>query len=397
MKVLFLTSRLPYPPYRGDKLKIWNLIRQVARRHEVILLSFIQDASEIELAEALRPYCEEVRLVRLPLWRSGMNCAQAALSRVPFQVAYFRSLRMRRELRAAIERHKPNLIHTHLIRLAPYTAGLGSIPRVLDMTDAVSLYLRRFRESQRNPLKKELLNLELKRMVAFEPEIARFDRVLVCSDVDREALLATVPDARIDLLYNGIDVETFAPRDGECPEENRIIFTGNMSYFPNADAARYLVREIFPRIKARVQGAKLYLVGQKPPSSVRSLASSDVTVTGFVEDIRAEYLKSAVAVSPVRFGAGTLNKILEPLSLGVPVVATSQGTSGLGLKEGEDILIADDPERFAGAVVRVLQDPGMRARMSERSARSVRSRFSWDAIGKTLLEIYDSITKGAKV
>lgn len=392
MRILFLTSRFPYPPYRGDKLKIFNLIRQLSARHEIMLLSFIQNRSEEQWVPELRKYCAQVRVRHLPTVRSLGNCLMAVASRKPFQVAYFCSATMRRDVDEAIREFRPAVIHTHLIRMAPYAADLKQAVRVVDLTDAVSLYLRRFAGIQRNPIKRLALHMELYRMSRFESVIAKFDRALVCSSIDRDALQATVPNAQIRIMENGVDLSAFAPRrDGEQSEPRRVIFTGNMSYYPNADGARFLAQEIFPLVRAEVPDARLYIVGQRPPQSVRALAGDGILVTGFVEDIRAEYLRSAVAVSPIRFGAGTLNKILEPLALGVPVVATSCGTEGLGLLPGRDLLVAEDAKGLAFHIIRVLTDPVLQRGLAEAGPQSVRARFGWEAIATTLENVYGEI------
>jgi glycosyltransferase involved in cell wall biosynthesis len=334
LRILFLTSRLPYPPHRGDKLKIWNLISQLSARHEITLLSFIQDRSEAQWLGALKEHCNEVHVVHHPTWKSVLSCVGALTTNTPFQVAYFSSARMRHLLAETIRRVQPDVIHTHLIRMAPYTSGIVSVPRVLDMTDAVSLYLTRFREAMHNPLMRTLVGWELGRIDRFEMILKKFDRGLVCSETDREFLAKRVPSARIDCLPNGVDLRTFSDDGSAVREPHRIILTGNMNYYPNADAAMFLVKDIFPIIKARIPDARLFLVGQNPPARVRALASADVIVTGYVEKIQLEYLKSSVAVSSVRFGAGTLNKVLEPLALGVPVVTSPIGAEGLQLRHG---------------------------------------------------------------
>jgi glycosyltransferase involved in cell wall biosynthesis len=195
----------------------------------------------------------------------------------------------------------------------------------------------------------------------------------------------------LSLLPNGVDLETFSSPAPPSPEPGRIIFTGNLSYFPNVDAACFLVREILPKIQKDVPTVKVYIVGQNPSSKVRALAGRDVIVTGYVDDIRAEYLKSSVAVSPVRFGAGTLNKVLEPLALGVPVVTTSIGLEGLCLEPGNDLLVADTAEKFAGAVTRLLTNDGDRMSMAARASEKVRARFSWEKIARDLEQIYEEI------
>lgn len=392
MHILFLTSRLPYPPHRGDKLKIFNLMTRLSRRHRLTLLSFIQDPHEEEYLPELRRFCSHIHLVHHPRWKSLAHCLGALPSSRPFQVAWYRSRLMQSTLAEVLASDPPDLVHTHLIRMAPYMETTGSWPRVLDLTDAVSLYLERFLGQERHPLKRMLLREELRRMRNFEPVIASYDRALVCSDTDRGVLQARCPEATLGLLYNGVDVELFPIRTTE-PSRPHLIFTGNMSYFPNADAAQRLVREIFPRIRAVIPDATLSIVGGNPPASVRALAGNGVAVTGFVEDIRAEYADSQVALSPVRFGAGTLNKVLEPLAMGLPVVSTSIGVEGLGLERDREIFIADAPEDFAHAVIRVLHHPELRHQVGHTAAQRVRERFSWERIVADLEEQYAELRR----
>ncbi len=393
MRILFLTSRIPYPPHRGDKLKIWNLMKQLSRRHEIILLTFVANDRELQWVDTLREICSEIHTVRLPLWRSLFNCLLAMPKNIPFQVEYYRSRRMKELVREQIGKTKPDVIHTHLIRMAQYTLEEKNLPRVLDLTDAVSLYLSRFQEMRRNPVVKWLLGVELRRMCGYESIIGAFDRGLVCSDTDRNFLLARYPELSVRILPNGVDLETFSANGSASVEPFRIIFTGNMSYFPNIDGASFLVHDVLPKIMQTVPQVKLYIVGQNPPASVRALAGKNVVVTGFVEDIRSEYLKSMVAVSPIRFGAGTLNKVLEPLALGVPVVSSSIGLQGLGLSVGTDILVANDAEEFAAAVVKLLTNEKLRGAMAASASVKVRAKFSWENISLDLERMYQEVIK----
>ena len=391
MKILFLTPRLPYPPHRGDKLKIWNLMRQLSARHQIVLLTFVESRSELKWLDPLKAVCEEVHVVHLPVWRSALQCLAAVPTGIPFQVAYFYSREMHRKLGELVKRIQPDILHTHLIRMAQYSAEYESCPTVLDMTDAVSLYLRRFRNRESNPFLKLFLDQELRRVREYEHIIAQFDIGLVCSDTDRAFLLEHNDHLNLDLLPNGVDVDAFASDAQAKTDPQRIIFTGNMSYYPNVDGASFLVQDVFPKVKRQVPGAKLFIVGQKPPRKISSLAGKDVTITGFVQDIRSEYLKSAVAVSPIRFGAGTLNKVLEPLALGIPVVSTSIGLEGLGLKIGEEILIADDADAFADAIISLLEDPTKRELLAGAASKRIRQTFNWSTIAQGLERIYERL------
>ena len=394
MKILFLTSRIPYPPHRGDKLKIWNLMKELSARHSITLITFVASRRELQWEKHLSEVCEEVRFVHLPVWRSVLNCVAASWRQVPFQVAYYSSSRMDKLVREVLMQSKPDVVHTHLIRMAQYTHAMSDRPRVLDLTDAVSLYLERILQVQKNPIARVAIKAELKRMTKYERILEDFNIALVCSQVDKSRLLQSAPKSRIGLMHNGVDLNHFVQRNSLQTDEARIIFTGNMSYYPNRDAARYFAETIFPLVRKRIPEARLWIVGQNPPRKINALSAGNITVTGFVEDIAAEYLKSAVAVSPVRFGAGTLNKVLEPLALGVPVVTTSIGIQGLNLEENKEVFVADDPVKFAESVIRLLQDPVLRRESGHRAMQSIRSRFGWNKIALDLERTYQEIIEG---
>lgn len=170
-----------------------------------------------------------------------------------------------------------------------------------------------------------------------------------------------------------------------------------MSYYPNIDGALFLINKIFPKIKKSIAHAKLYIVGQNPPSAVKKFNGDDIIVTGFVPDIKAEYLRSVVAVAPIRFGAGTLNKILEPMALGIPVVATSVATEGLPLKQGKDVLVADSPDDFAQSVINVLNDKKLQRTIGTNAQSIVRNRYDWKKIAERLETIYNEVQSAPTV
>ncbi len=391
MKILLITPRLPYPPHRGDKLKIFNLLKRLSKTHSIHLISFVEDQRELEYVQFLKPYCAAIEVVPLPRWRSYLQCLFGLFSVLPLQVHYFKSEKMRRRIGEICSRHHFDVIHTHLIRMAQYTAHSGHHLRVLDLTDAVSLYLNRFLSREKSSIRKLLLKIELERIKRYENILEQFHACFVCSEPDKEQLLQAAPDAEIRIIPNGVDLGYFSCNGTTQFDPEKIVFTGNLTYYPNIDGIFYFVKEIFPLVKKEVPAAKFYIVGQSPPAKVRALASKDVIVTGFVEDIKQYYLSSAVAVSPIRFGAGTLNKILEPLALGVPVVATSMGTEGLDLAIGKDILVADRPHAFARHVIRVMKDSDFREKLGKEGMALVRQLYNWDTVVQGLENIYQEM------
>ncbi len=371
---------------------MYNTIKILSRRHSISLLSFIQQESEREHIPALAQYCRTLQVVLLPPSRSYLNCLLNVPSSVPFQVAYFYSSEMRGRFKEMLAAERFDLVHAYLIRMAHYVVeNARAVPTVLDLTDSISLYLKTFLDTTRNPLKKFLLFVEWSRMRAYERVLARFDRCLVCSALDKKALEEAVPEARLDIIPNGVDLSYLRPST-VAPDPHSIIYTGNMSYFPNTDGILYFYHEIFPYVKERVPDVKLYVVGQRPPGKVRDLArDSNVIVTGLVEDIRSYYLRSAVAICPIRFGAGTPFKVIESLALGVPVVSTAQGCAGLGVQGGRDILIADQPEEFAARVVELMENGALRNTLSANGREFVEREHDWEDIISRLEDIYGEV------
>jgi polysaccharide biosynthesis protein PslH len=394
MKILFLTSRFPYPPYRGDKLKIYNLMKRLAARgHTLVLRSFIASREEEKYIEDVREFCGDVETVYLPESASIIECAKSVFSTTPFQIAYFRDRRMNALIDKTVRQQSFDLAHIHLIRMAPYGMRIRQIPRILDLTDAGSLYLQRFMAVTKSPVKKIFLPEELRRLVQYEGILSKFEKALVCSEIDQSVLAQRAPGADIGLLFNGIDLDKFSNPGTITPDPYKIIYTGNMSYFPNTDGIVYFVTEIFPLILQQVPQARLTIVGQNPPAKVLRMHGGSISVTGFVPNIRDEYLKSSVSVAPIRFGSGTLNKILEPLALGLPVVSTTLAAAGLPLRHDENILLGDTPADFARSVVRLMNEPALRAKLAMNGAETIRRLYSWETIVDSLEEIYRSVQK----
>lgn len=382
MKILIVTPRIPYPPYRGDKLKIFNLIKYLSKNHSVSLLTFYENEEQLngDFRE-VEKITTSAFAVRRTWVESLLSVGKGIFSKLPFQVLFYQSAAFGEKLREITRDDSYDVIYFHLIRTTQYlkyVEGTSAI-KVQDFTDAVSMYLSRYLVAEKNPIKKLGIGEEAKRIEVYEKEAQPFDAIYVCSEKDSDYLSSRYNGKKISLLMNGVNLDTFTPL--EIPyQPNRIIFTGNMPYFANADAAVYFVKEVFPLVIKEIPDAKFYIVGQKPPQQVKALASSNVIVTGFVEDIRAEYCKSAVNIAPIRFGAGTLNKVIESLALGIPVVSTSMAISGLPAEIKSKIPSADTPSEFAKLVIDVLRNRERYAKESEVLSSIIRDKLSWDTI-----------------
>ncbi|MEO8231385.1 MAG: glycosyltransferase, partial [Ignavibacteriota bacterium] len=330
MKILIITPRIPYPPYRGDKLKIFNISRILAKTNDVHIITFYRNNKDKDLIKPLQELGIRVSLIKLRLIESLINTFFAIFQTVPFQVAWYSSKKMKKGVEGLLKTESFDVVYYHLIRSAQYLSdsGVNTSLNVIDFTDAVSLYLSRMSEKEKNIFKKLFIKSELRRIDNYENISEKFDVLFICSEIDRKFLKEKGIKQDIQVLNNGIDTDYFYGEQNDY-DSKRIIFTGNMPYYANTDAAIYFAKEIFPLILKKDPEVEFYIVGQQPPHSIKQLASKNIFVTGYVKDIKAEYLKSAVNIAPMRFGAGTLNKVLESIALGVPVVATSISMLGL--------------------------------------------------------------------
>lgn len=395
MRLLVAAPRFPWPLDKGDRLTVHNLVQHFSRRHSVALVCFLEPGQDPEWVHQLDGVVERLEVV--PLGRAGAygRAALGLASRRPLQVHYYRSPAMARRLRRVIEEFRPDLVYAHTIRMAEYLAERPG-PGILAMQISMALNYGRLARHARSPWRRAAYRIEARRARGYEPRIAaRFDRCLLISEADLAALGSPRP-ANVLINPHGVDFAHFTPSRGAAGEEGRLVFTGNMAYPPNADAVEWFVAEILPRVRREVPGVRLDVVGADPPARVLALAADPaVEVTGRVPDLRPYLERAVVGIDPLRIGAGLQNKVLEGMSMGLPMVVTSIANEGIGAVPGEEVLVADDPAAFAAAVVRLLQDSGLRRSLGERARRAIEQRWSWEAHFSDLESAMLSLVEGA--
>jgi glycosyltransferase involved in cell wall biosynthesis len=265
------------------------------------------------------------------------------------------------------------------------------VPIVFDAVDCVSMFEERRRKVLRNPFLKLVSWLEWKRMAHWEAKASRLStRVLISSPVDKECYPAPQHlQKRIDVVPNGSDLEHFSFQQFDS-QENLIVFCGKLDYFPNEDAVLYFSRSIWPLLRARRPELEFEIVGSRPPRTVRQLHGKDnIRVAASVSDVRPHLGRAWVAVCPVRVRAGIQNKILEAMSLGVPVVTHSICCAGLKVEAGRHLLTADKPEGFASAVEMILDNRVLRGELAKAGRKYVEEHHNWDDSVKMLLRAYE--------
>jgi sugar transferase (PEP-CTERM/EpsH1 system associated) len=378
VKLVVVAPRFPFPLDKGDRLTIHHLVRHFGAKHQVWLACFLEPDQDPAWVDQLRPHCEDVLTVPLSRARAYTSTASATLGRTPLQVRYYADPRMHRLVDDLVGRVQPDLLYAHTIRMGPYTVGHTEVPRVLAMQISMTLNYRRLAQETRPP-QRWLHTLEHRKLRRFEGPFAnRFDTALLISPHDLRAIEHD-PPRQVVFSPHGVDGQRYAPDPTTEKDPATIVFSGNMAYPPNVDAALWFHRDIWPRVRAEVPDARFQVVGADPVAEVRALASDPaVTVTGRVPDLVPHLDRATVAIDPLRVGAGLQNKVLEGMAMGLPMVITTVANEGIQATPGEHVLVADEPASFAADVVRLLEDPASRATLGTAARRHILDAWSWE-------------------
>lgn len=388
MKVLVLASRIPFPLEKGDKLRLHHQLKVLSESDEVVLCCLSNRALTQAQHEALSPWTTDVHVVRLSTWRRWWRMLWSWTSRLPFQVVWFTERRAVREFQALVEKHQPDVLYCQLVRCAEYVRELHHVPKVLDYMDALSAGMHRRAHSERRPWSRWtrwLMRAEGTRLARYESRVLDyFDAQTIISRNDR-LLIPHHDRDNIHLVPNGVDLEAFAPSVRDALAPPTLLFTGNMSYAPNVDAAHHLVEDILPLVQH--PGVKVVLAGAEPKPSVRALASERVHVTGWVDDIAREYHQATLFVAPLRMGTGLQNKVLEAMASELPCVLSPHAFAPLGLASAGRTEVCHDAASFAQAIDRMLAEPDRAHNMAQQARADIQAKFSWKGHGATLRNI----------
>ena len=376
MKVLFLVTRMPVPPWRGDQVRAFHHLRLLAPRHHVTCCALLGREPPVALRAEVEALGVRLEVVRVDVVGAGPALARALLGdRRPLQVLLYDRGSARRRVAGLIDAGGFDVVHAQLVRTASYLPAADGPPVVLDLIDALSANMARRARQEHGPLA-PVAAWEATRLARFERELLdRAARSLVVSAGERDALGG---GPRVAVVANGVDLDAFPFSDRPRPPA-RLLFFGNLGYFPNVDAARWLATEIYPRVRAEIPAAELRLAGARPARAVRALTRlQGISLAPAVPAMAPEVAAATVAVVPMRAGTGLQNKVLEAMAVGTPVVATPAVAAALDARLGEHLLAAEDATGLAAATVALLRDPA-RARAIAAAARAmVARRYRWE-------------------
>jgi glycosyltransferase involved in cell wall biosynthesis len=404
-RVLFLTPQYPYPPEQGAALRNYGLVRGIAERHALTLLTFA--SNPLPGDDPLATACRRVVSVPVPERSQGDRLRTLLTTGDPDMAHRLRSPAFSEALGALLSEERYDIVQVEGIELAPYALEVAEWlgeerPRIVFDDHNVEYLLQRravttdLGRPERWPF--ALYSVaQWRRLLRLEQRVCRLaDAVLVVSEEDGIALRRPMPSLNPVVIPNGLDTDAYRLPAAATMEmaHPAVLFTGKMDYRPNVDAMLWFHAEVWPQVRAAEPGAHLYVVGQSPHARLRPLQDdTSITVTGYVPDTMPYFGAADLYVAPFRMGGGTRLKILQALAAGLPLVTTPLGAEGIALVDGIHACVADGAEEVAGALVHLWRDRAGAARLAAAGREFVANRYDWRAIIPQLEAVYAGLCR----
>lgn len=395
MKILYLAHRIPYPPNKGDKIRSYNQVKYLAGRHDLDLVCLADDPADFQHVPALQAICRSVAVLPLPIRQAKIKGLMGLMMGRSISQGYFHRRAMQRIVDSRLRETTYDAVVCFSSPMAEYLLRSLLFPSnpasrianppclVMDFCDVDSDKWTQYSRNTPFPLNR-IYSMEGRRLLAFDARVNRImDSSVFISTREAELFQTLVPAAgNIQVVPNGVDHQYFHPQPAQTKRPGNtgpgLIFTGAMDYQANVDGVLWFVQEVLPLIRERHPGVRLTIVGSNPRPEIRALDGGQITVTGFVPDIRPCYQDMNVSVVPLRMARGVQNKVIEAMAMAIPVVATSAAIQGIQPLTEDPLLVADSPRDFADSVCRILANPDLSQRLSTKGRQFVVERFDWN-------------------
>jgi len=396
MRILWVKMGGLWPSTTGGRVRSLRTISELAKRHEVTVITTHGPGDDPEGLTARLADCRVVSIPYLPPKRGSAAfpaaVARSWFSRYPVDLCKWQVPEVRRQVEELIQDGAVDLCVTDFLFAAVNVPTSGHVPTVLFEHNVEYIIWQRLCALETNPVKRALFEIEWRKLRASEAAACRrADLTIAVSEDDRERLEEIAPGIRAASIPTGVDTTYFSP-NGFHEVPSRLVFSGSMDWHPNEDAVLHFVDTILPRIRAEVPDVSFTVVGRNPTARVRALAEQPgIFITGTVDDVRPSIAQGSVYVVPLRAGGGTRLKIFEALAMAKPVVSTTVGAEGLGLQPGRDYIAADDPGAFADGVVSLLRDPARRLALGGAGRTLVDTCYSWPTVARRFEELCEEV------
>lgn len=395
---------MPYPPDKGEKIRAFHQLRAIAARHEVDVFTLADDPRDLAHREKLLQHCRSVTAARIYPKLARIRSLPYLLTRTPLTIPYFHSGRLQAEVCKALATGEYDRVFVYCSAMAQYVRWTSPafrrafapnpvvrVPVIMDIVDVDSDKWAQYAAATRFPFS-VVFRKESRDLRAFEREASqRSDCVLVATEREAQLARQIAPSARVHVVPVGIDTTLFSPGPADAPvRPPAIVFTGDMSYFPNQEGVRFFGREVLPLIRREIPDVRFMVVGRNPSRAVEDLGrSAGFEVTGYVPDVRPWFAQATAAVVPLHIAAGIQTKILEAMSSGLPVVATPRAVQGLIAEVAEAVETAETPGDIASRLVRLLRHPEQARQQGLEGRRRVAAAYSWETALERLLQLIE--------
>ncbi len=406
MKILFVTASLPYPPQQGGALRTYGLLHGLHQAgHDLTLLSFSDAGNTSFVGTPLETFCTQIEIVAPTNRTKSDRLRDLFLSREPDIAHRLYSAEFEKHLKELVAIGHFDLIQFEGIEVAcylPVIRQMGTQAKlVYDAFNAEAAMQYAIFEIDRDDARRwpaaAYSLVQSRRIAKFEAELCQqSDLVIAVSAEDASILSQYNPKKTVPVVANGIFTDEYEQESAELRlSEHALVFTGKMDYRPNVDAVQWFTDQILPLVKQSTADVQFYIVGQKPHTNLEHLRdNASVIVTGWVESV-LPYLKgAAVYVAPLRMGSGTRLKILEAMAAGCAVVATTLAASGMQRETEMGMLIVDEPDQMAEAIIKLLNTPETRSKLGKAAHQYVKTNYDWSVLIPNLLDAYKVIERG---
>ena len=387
MKIIYLTSRFPYPINKGDKLRSYHQIKELSKSHEIHLISLSEKSISEENIWALNKYCKSITIYKMVFLKRIFNLFKTLFNNKPFQVNYFYHYSIQKKLNNKIDGISPDYIFCQLIRTAMYVKNNHTTAKVLDYMDSLSKGMER-RIKISNLFIKPFVIMEFQRLKRFENlAFEFFNKHIIISENDRKEIAHNKKD-EIEIIGNGIDTNYFQKIDTEIKYE--LVFIGNLSYLPNIEAASFIAKEVLPKLLEKLPRIKILIAGSNPSKRVLKLANKNIEIQGWVEDIRKTYNSGKIFFAPMTIGSGLQNKLLEAMSTSIPCITSELSNRSLKAVEKKNILIGRSVNEYVNHIISLLNDEKKRKKIGESGRNYVIENYNWKTSNDKLLRLLKS-------
>lgn len=392
MKILMLTPYLPYPLLSGGQIRSYNLLKNLAKKHQITLVALIKNDSEKKYIANIKKYCHKVIVAKRPEkpW-TARNIIKTIFGFFPFLVVRNFSESAKTAVIEELKNETFDLIHAETFYVMPHIPKTN-IPMILVEQTIEYLVYQHFVDTIKFWPVRMLLSIDVSKIHYWEKYFWKQAKAVVAmSESDKKKMQENVANLEVKIVPNGVDCLVFNFRNKSIGHKPTILFVGNFKWLQNREAVLKLVKDIWPIIVKKIPNAKLWIVGKFPTQDILNMRSSQIVVSDDIEDITYAYKNSDVLLAPIYGPGGTRYKILEAMASGIPVITTTCGIEGLDITDGKEAIIRDDIKQLAEATISILTQPKLYNNLALNANLIVREKYTWEVIAQALDKIYESI------